>query len=974
MSDTVKRTEPIWLFGSKRDFRIYDCGLALNAAQYMQDGHGAARHQKNQIVLHFTAGNNPGRGTVEWWNTCATNYFCPKWPTHDFQSPHPGDCPEGHGTLKTLYASSNYVVERATHREDTGQEYVDVIEVVDSDYVTWHGESVNMNSIGIENANVGPDFHLTNDDTFTGNGANKRPTDRNHWIHMARYSYPGSNLSSHDFQAYQEEQYLAMILLLRSLCIKHRIARRFLGDSTAEKFARWHNRGAAIRSRLMRFRGILSHMNCHDTKECGSPAMHRNRLFRGIIDEWWMPIQLDGAERPYYMGPFDLQPDTPSFFRWSRGALQAELFHDCDMDALQETKSYFDLNQTQWYFTQTENPQLGGLFPIGTNRVWHAGVHFKPPDSNPKVYAAASGTIVAARLGSEASIENDPEYGSQRFLLIRHCVYWQQEAAPSGEQQINYSVDPSYFFTLYMHLSAPAKIDAVDNGNPPWFNYWRRRNADADASAVFCPNVPVYVGDWIGGCGSYRGNRMLHFEVMSKDEITVDPWAIPARRVQDLSSNVICDVGAVDKFVKAALGHDLNTLDVARAARDLHNVKSYHKSEWALEGPAALQPVLPDDAARRAKWARIKCFMWVAEAVAACPDLSQQLCTATGMMWHYHPITFMEFVNRLILRENGQVDEPDFKDTNVEMESGFLTHFVNYSSGPRAPAAADGNAVKPFLVSDTTFQYHFTRSELACTVPVTVASPHVPAANPPTETRFHVSLLDALEDLRQSHGGSLTVKLSQVCSGHNVPANVALCATGAQSGLDAHAAGLAIDIRPAPNSLDSIRKLWSEAHAAARRFQATCSDYSGAPSRGDLQGNVQSIEVLTDPAVAQLLNAGRPLTSSQIQNFVLHLELRERARKVQWLSVITPGTAATSAEVSSGNIIGSFISKEAADKERVAGTPEPWFSGFVWQCVVKKGSQATSAAVAGSNLVGSYPNVEAADAETVAGTSWPVED
>jgi hypothetical protein len=132
-------------------------------------------------------------------------------------------------------------------------------------------------------------------------------------------------------------------------------------------------------------------------------------------------------------------------------------------------------------------------------------------------------------------------------------------------------------------------------------------------------------------------------------------------------------VGAIDSFVKSSLGRDLKTLDVLHAARDLRNAKSYHRSEWALDGPAALQPVLPDEAARQAKWNKIKPFMWVADAVAACPDLTQQLCTATGMTWHYHPITFMEFVNRLIQRENGEVAEPDFKDTNVEIEGGFLT-------------------------------------------------------------------------------------------------------------------------------------------------------------------------------------------------------------------------------------------------------------------------------------------------------------
>lgn len=97
---------------------------------------------------------------------------------------------------------------------------------------------MNYNSIGIEHSNVGSTFAAANNDTFTGAGANKRPTDRNHWIHMARTNYPGSNLCSRDFQAYEEEQYLGVILLLRFLCIKHRIPRRLLGDTTADKFAR----------------------------------------------------------------------------------------------------------------------------------------------------------------------------------------------------------------------------------------------------------------------------------------------------------------------------------------------------------------------------------------------------------------------------------------------------------------------------------------------------------------------------------------------------------------------------------------------------------------------------------------------------------------------------------------------------------------------------------------------------------------
>jgi hypothetical protein len=95
----------------------------------------------------------------------------------------------------------------------------------------------------------------------------------------------------------------------------------------------------------------------------------------------------------------------------------------------------------------------------------------------------------------------------------------------------------------------------------------------------------------------------------------------------------------------------------------------------------------------------------------------------------------MEFVNRLILNENGRVSEPDFKDTNVEMQDGFLTHYVKFSSGSRAPAPADNSPVRPFSVSDANFQYHVSRTELACLIPVSSLA-HDPADNPPKQTRF----------------------------------------------------------------------------------------------------------------------------------------------------------------------------------------------------------------------------------------------
>src|SRR5215472_1828978 len=118
--------------------------------------------------------------------------------------------------------------------------------------------------------------------------------------------------------------------------------------------------------------------------------------------------------------------------------------------------------------------------------MWHGGLHLAPAPTNRKVYAAASGTIVAARMGGNAQVEADQAYGSQRFVLIRHCVHLEQEPDPSGspgDTRINYAHDPIYVFTLYMHLAPLASADAA---KPPWFNYWQRRNPGADATKVFC--------------------------------------------------------------------------------------------------------------------------------------------------------------------------------------------------------------------------------------------------------------------------------------------------------------------------------------------------------------------------------------------------------------------------------------------------------------------------------------------------------
>jgi len=728
---------------------------------------------------------------------------------------------------------------------------------------------------------------------------------------------------------------------------------------------------AITRSRLMRFKGILSHMNAHDGKECGGPALHRNRLFRGIIDEWWMPVQLDGRERIYYMGPFDLQPNVAVYFRWTRGTLQDELFHDADIDALQETRSYYDIDKKEWYYANTETTHEGGTFPIGKNKVWHGGVHLSPPDSNRKVYAATSGTIVAARMGGDPDVENDPKYGSQRFILIRHTVYYQQEADPGGGMRINYTNDPAYFFTLYMHLAAlmpPGDISAVNRNNPPWFNYWRRRNSAADANRVFFPDVKVSVGDWIGECGIFHGRQMIHFEVMSREELTVSPWNDGRYRVHDPDTNVLANSSIIDRFVTDVAGDGIDVVDILRASAHLRLVKSYHKSEWALSSKDDLAPVVPE-ARREGVWNALRHFMWIKDAVDACPDLKTQLCDEKGFFWHYQPITFMDFINRLILEENGEVSEPDYRNTNVVIEGGFLTRYVNFAAGSEAPAPADGERIKPYDVSSNVFEYRSTRAELACQS----TGSHNPGPTPPNSTKFKLRLLDALESILRKYGNALHVNLSHLCVEHSsdTPANRGLCVLGTADALAKHANGIAADISPTAPNPGRCRSLWNAAKNIKEEYNDSSEEYAGEPSRADLTGGSGELTLATLPAIQTKLEAGTPLTAVEVNQCIFHIELTRETSGVVWECWIRKRSGAIRVKLHDSGIIGVFNTQAEADAEKERDVS--WPKGSAWECWVKRLSTAINVKLYNSGIIGVFNSRDEAEREKETDYAWPKE-
>ena len=888
----------LWLFGKTYDFYVVTSDIALTPVDYAGNAANPTRRPKSQIVLHCTAGNNAAEGTINWWN-----------------NPISGA------------AGAHYIVERTTPAaqaarpaagaapdEENDSGLVDAVRVTEEDMVVYHGGPANRNSIGIEHANVGwgwfaarvatePSLDGRHSPVSTcpspiniGTAAiprwrcnHARPLDENRYIHL------GTALGGYtDYQAYEEEQYKTMILLLRHLCITHRIPRQFLGRTIAEVFRHWHHGGAGAmrrvnRKRLYQFRGILHHRNCHADKVCPG-IIHRNRLYRGIIDEWWMPVELGGNRRSYYSGPFAPhdyvagQPTRNAYFRQDPGAGQArivgEVFRNTDIDAICESNSYFNLDDVDSYYAATETRD-GGHYPIGANKIWHGGVHLRVQDSNPIVFAAASGTIVAARVSSNADTDAHALFGSQCFVLIRHRVHTAMEQDPDGlGERINYDNAPDYAFSLYMHLEEPRDLANEHDENPPWFSLWRRDNPDVDVGLegekgrVFAPDIEVSVGDILGFASTFRRRRLVHFEVLTHvgHPITMAPWDNVANVVEDRDTNALCDATAIDTFVSDHNQDGIDSIDILRAAEAMRGIRSLHKSEWSLTQESQLIEAIPAAQRRALLWRHIARFTWVSEAIAASASLQAQLGDANGLFWHYHPIKFMEQINSQILAENRDRPEDEHHDTNVEIDDdNFITNFVTWNAATNRYIAedTDNDRVRPDDVSNDQ-RYHFSRNEIACNQ----AGNHNPGPTPAHSSTFSLALLELVERARVHYNQSITVDLSYVCEGHAT--NPALCCLGTADGLAQHAAGTAIDIHPSGANAARCQLIWNSLAAVVSPFTAQCADNCGTPTQADLPNGYDGVSYTATPASADAKLRARPqqaLDAAEVGAFRIHLQL-----------------------------------------------------------------------------------------------------
>lgn len=110
------------------------------------------------------------------------------------------------------------------------------------------------------------------------------------------------------------------------------------------------------------------------------------------------------------------------------------------------------------YYKHTEKSHKGGYFPLGTNTVWHGGLHLHAKRGKDLVYACAAGELLAARLG-ETEEQGHGHYGSRNFILLKHTVdaATLRKANPGKEKEFDDKAVKTWY-SVFMHLN-PEKIE-----------------------------------------------------------------------------------------------------------------------------------------------------------------------------------------------------------------------------------------------------------------------------------------------------------------------------------------------------------------------------------------------------------------------------------------------------------------------------------------------------------------------------------
>lgn len=446
------------------------------------------------------------------------------------------------------------------------------------------------------------------------------------------------------------------------------------------------------------YRGFLGHGYPGsvrlDDHNCPGSLFDFHRFARDIWDFWWFPFDLIWF--PFAgEGTHPADPLRTTSARRDYGRTQPELleyyFDAVPANFTQRTRSGFFGVGEEIRLPKTPGLVDTHLIPVHFYGYWHGGMHFELAHDTP-IYAAAGGQIVAARFpaGYPAGQDRDAagsNLGSTRFVLLRHEVFHERVA---GGKRINYDREPTYVYSLYMHLGAPAgmSFQNIVDANPVWLNRALAKKKEYDAGLAFQPThaapaaqwapwltrwqserqaydalltqlqagatvvfpegdiaIPVSLGDFLGNAGHLSANQFaIHFEIFASQNVDAKHFQGHAVNPAGAFYDPIVEYRVTPLVQSSTSGgvpgfRNLRASNPALAASLFGHTALQFKSEWSLT--AADFP--------SGGWSANQPFMWwqdVVPAMNASPGLPAGAnLPPDANVWHFHPLGFMSWLN-----------------------------------------------------------------------------------------------------------------------------------------------------------------------------------------------------------------------------------------------------------------------------------------------------------------------------------------
>ncbi len=325
-----------------------------------------------------------------------------------------------------------------------------------------------------------------------------------------------------------------------------------------------------------------------------------------------------------------------------------------------------------------ENNESGsaGFFPVGRwgeNRLWHTGVHLTPDKVGVPVRTPFQGRVVAVRNGP-----TDSAVGSTNFVLVKH----------------EFAVGPKIasFFSLYFHLmrlgDPKAKLEL-----PKWKSDGKNpRPLGADDSAIVLMDEPVEAGMLLGYVGEAGPDdqraAQLHFSIFAAKELgdILAPdeqfWIVKEsqaglRYAQDADTLDLFDGKGGKKDGLLSRDELLHFFQEESEDREkLRKTVLLAVTEWndTPDWSEALK-TMPEFSAVNLREelieSQITPTLWWSGPVAEHAGLP-----ASGIVYSYHPITFVKWLNDKLSAGAGAsaaATDEGVKDIDYKGEKGAET-------------------------------------------------------------------------------------------------------------------------------------------------------------------------------------------------------------------------------------------------------------------------------------------------------------